>query len=71
MEHVRQLDYQAMWTQLEDDLRKAIENPPGNVSKKTQEVAITVFYNVLDNMNVITQDYELKRIKELEDKYAE
>lgn len=68
MKGIRQLDFEEMWVQLEEDLIKAINNPPNNVSEKTQEIAIAVFYNVLDNMKVIMQEHELKRMKELENK---
>ena len=67
----RQLDFEEMWVQLGEDLIKAIDNPPDNVSEKTREIAIAVFYNVLDDMKIITQEHELKRMKELEDKYSE
>lgn len=66
MNSKRHLDFGGMWVQLTEDLIKAINNPPDNIPEKTQEIAITVFYNVLENMKII-QELELKRMEELED----
>lgn len=68
MNSKKQLDFGGMWVQLTEDLIKAINNPPDNISEKTREIAITVFCNVLENMKII-QEHELKRMKELEDWY--